>query len=85
MPEQLFIFLILHRSTVRASDFLSEERLRSDSANRHINEPEIGASSSMLQAAQALRHTQNDADRFDPRHARPENNRSYDKAAHECP
>jgi hypothetical protein len=40
-PEQFFIFLAVHRSSVRASDFLSEQELRSDLKNRGIHETEI--------------------------------------------
>jgi hypothetical protein len=40
-PEQFFIFLDVHRSSVRASDFYSEEELRSDLENRGIRETEI--------------------------------------------
>jgi hypothetical protein len=40
-PEQFFIFLAVHRSSVRASDFLSEQELRSDLKNRGIRETEI--------------------------------------------
>ena len=41
-PEQFFIFLInVDGSNLRTSDFLSEEELRSDLANRSIREMEI--------------------------------------------
>jgi hypothetical protein len=40
-PEKFFIFLDVYRSTVRASDFYSEEELRSDLQNRRICETEI--------------------------------------------
>jgi hypothetical protein len=50
-PEQFFIFLALHRSMVRASDFLSEEGLRSDLANRGIKQAEIEA---LIQHAPSL-------------------------------
>jgi hypothetical protein len=40
-PEQFFIFLEVHRSNVRASDFLPEQELRSDLENRGIRETEI--------------------------------------------
>ena len=41
MPETFFIFLYVHRSSVRASDFYSEEELRSDLEDREIRKTEI--------------------------------------------
>jgi hypothetical protein len=40
-PEQFFIFLEVHRSSGRASDFYSEQELRSDLENRRIRKTEI--------------------------------------------
>ena len=40
-PEQFFIFLDVQRSSVRASDFYTEQELRSDLENRGIRETEI--------------------------------------------
>ena len=68
-PEQFFIFLALHRSSVRASDLLSEEGLRSDLANRGIKEAEIEALIEHAPSPPALRHSQNNSDRVEPRHA----------------
>jgi hypothetical protein len=45
-PERFFIFLMNAKGAtafMRTSDFLTEERLRSDLANRGINEAEIEA------------------------------------------
>jgi hypothetical protein len=40
-PEKFFIFLDVQRSSMRASDFYSEEELRSDLENRGIRKTEI--------------------------------------------
>ena len=40
-PEQFFIFLKVHGSSVRASDFCSEQELRSDLENRGLRKTEI--------------------------------------------
>ena len=66
-PEQFFIFLALHRSNVRASDFLSEEALRLDLANRGINEAEIKALIDHAPSAPSPQAPQNHADRVEPK------------------
>jgi hypothetical protein len=57
-PERFFIFLMNAKGMtafMRTSDFLSEEGLRSDLANRGINESEIEA---LIQHAPSLTSAQ---------------------------
>jgi hypothetical protein len=57
-PERFFIFLMNGKDSeafMRTSDFLSEEELRSDLANREINEAEI---ETLIQHAQSLSSAQ---------------------------